>query len=399
MSTQGNRYVCYFYAHIAGIYKKKVRKRSMSKVTCVDVSSWNGDINWNRVREAGITHAILKVIRRDLDKDNQFENNWRDCQLSGVHICGVYNYVYTTSVEEAVTVANKVLEALEGRKVPIWMDIEDACMQNLGEQLIDIIKAYKHTIEEAGYEFGIYTGLSWYGSYIAPYADEEILNCRYWIARYNLGYEQMNVNEEPAQDKKPDVTRYLAGWQYTSSGIVDGIEGVADLSEFYEHPETDEGVDQGDDNSNLDNDNADEPVNVIYAAYTEKWWPEVTNREDWAGKGDDSAITAIAIRADRGGVKYRVHTTDGVWLPYVISFDYDDFENGFAGDQRTPIDAIEAVYMTEEGEPWKYAHYIVSVFDNRNFYPEQIDAETRDGMDGYAGVLGKAIDKFQMWIE
>ena len=82
MSTQGNRYVCYFYVHIAGIYKKKVRKRSMSKVTCVDVSSWNGDIDWNRVREAGITHAILKVIRKDLEKDNQFENNWRGCQLS-----------------------------------------------------------------------------------------------------------------------------------------------------------------------------------------------------------------------------------------------------------------------------------------------------------------------------
>lgn len=371
----------------------------MSKVTCVDVSSWNGDIDWNRVREAGITHAVLKVIRKDLDKDNQFENNWKGCQLAGVHICGVYNYVYITSVEEAVTVANKVLEALAGRKVTIWMDIEDTCMQNLGDELIDIIKAYKHTIEAAGYEFGIYTGLSWYGSYIAPYADEEILNCRYWIARYNLGYEQMNVDDEPNQDKKPDVARYLAGWQYTSSGIVDGIEGVADLSEFYEHPETDEDTDQEEHNSNSGDDNTDEPVNVIYAAYTDRWWPEVTNREDWAGKGDNFAITALAIRVDRGGVKYRVHTTNGVWLPYVTGCDYNDFENGLAGDQRTPIDAIETVYLTEEGEPWKYAHYMVSVFDNRNFFPEQIDAETRDGMDGYAGVIGKAIDKFQVWVE
>ncbi len=374
----------------------------MSKVTCVDVSSWNGDIDWNRVKAAGISHAVLKVIRKDLDKDNQFENNWKGCQFSGVHICGVYNYVYTPSIVEAVTAAKKVLEALAGRKVTIWMDIEDVCMQNLGEELINIIKAYKDIIESAGYDFGIYTGLSFYGSYIAPYADEEILNCKYWIARYWLGYEQMNVNEEPAQDKKPDVARYLAGWQYTSSGLVDGIEGVADLSEFYEHQETnegDEGADQKDDNSNSDNDNDNEPVNVIYAAYTDRWWPEVANREDWAGKGDNTAITALAIRVDRGCVKYRVHTTDGVWLPYVTGYDYNDYENGFAGDQKTPIDAVEIIYYTSEGEPWKYAHYMASVFDNRNFFPEQIDAEKRDGMDGYAGVMGKAIDKFQMWVE
>lgn len=366
---------------------------------CVDVSSWNGEIDWDKVRDAGVKHAILKVIKKDLEPDDQFENNWKGCQLAGVHICGVYNFVYTPTAEMAVAAAKRTLEVLAGRKVTVWMDIEDVCMQNLDGELINIIKAYKRVIEDAGCEFGIYTGLSFYGAYIAPYADEEVLNCNYWIARYWLGYEPMCLDDEPNPDKRPDVVRHLAGWQYTSSGLVDGIEGVADLSEFYEHQFSDDNDNQEDDNNNSDNNNVDEQVNVTYAAYTDRWWPEVANCEDWAGKGDNTAITALAIRVDRGCVKYRVHTTDGVWLPYVTGYDYNDYENGFAGDQRTPIDAIEATYYTPEGEPYKYMHYMVSVFGNRNYYPEQIDDETRDGMDGYAGVMGKAIDKFQMWVE
>lgn len=373
----------------------------MSKVTCVDVSSWNGDIDWNKVKAAGVSHAVLKVIRKDFEKDKQFENNWKGCQLAGVHICGVYNYVYTPTVEEAIAAADRVLEVLDGRKVTVWMDVEDECMQNLGEELIDIIKAYKHTIEAAGYEFGIYTGLAWYGSHIAPYADEEVLNCRYWIARYNLGYEKMNLCDEPNPDKRPDVVANLAGWQYTSSGLVDGIEGVADLSEFYDHPDTDENNNDNSDQIDESSDN-NESVDVTYAAYTDRWWPEVTNREDWAGKGDNVAIKGLAIKVNRGSVKYRVHTAKG-WFPYVENFDLSDKENGFAGDLKHDIDAVEIIYYTPDEEAarkeWKYMHYMVSIFNRRNFFPEQIDNETRDEMDGYAGDKENPIDKIQMWVE
>ena len=368
-------------------------------IKCGDFSAWNGsDLDFDKMRVAGLTHAILKVIRRDLNADKQFENNWKKCQLAGVHICGVYNYVYTPNVEAAVTAAKRVLEVLNGRKVKVWMDIEDTCMQNLGSKLIDIIKAYKHTIEDAGYELGIYTGMAWYGSYIAPYADKEILNCDYWIARYYLGYDEMALDTEPNEDKKPSVVRNLVGWQYTSSGVVDGVDGVCDLSEFYGF-HNDE--DNTEDNSEEDSaeDNTDEHVYATYAAYTDRWWGEVEDREDWAGAGDNKAITALIIKVSRGSVKYRVHTLNGDWLPYVTGFDYDDFNNGFAGDQKTPIDAVEIIYYTPEGEPWKYAKYMVSPFGLRNFYPEQIDNEASNGMDGYAGEFGKAIDKFQLVVE
>ena len=46
-------------------------------IKCGDFSAWNGVVDWNRVKAAGLTHAILKVIRRDFDPDKQFENNWK----------------------------------------------------------------------------------------------------------------------------------------------------------------------------------------------------------------------------------------------------------------------------------------------------------------------------------
>lgn len=367
-------------------------------IKCGDFSAWNGDVNWDRVKAAGLTHAVLKVIRRDFDPDKQFENNWKGCQLAGMHICGVYNYVYTPTVEEAIAAAKRVLEVLDGRKVTVWMDVEDECMRNLGSELIDIIKAYKEVIESAGYQFGVYTGLSFYGSYIKPYTNPSDLDCPFWIARYYLGYDEMQLNDDVNPDKTPSIDHYLAGWQYTSSARIDGVDGVCDLSVFYgEHEETADDTNDTEDEETADNSN--EPVDVTYAAYTDRWWDEVTNDSDWAGKGDDTAIKAIAIRVSRGEVKYRVHLLNGGWLPYVTGCDYDDFDNGYAGDKKHDIDAIEVIYYTPSGEDYKYARYMVSPFGLRNFYPEQIDNETGNGMDGYAGEFGKAIDKFQLVVE
>ena len=57
----------------------------------VDVSSYQGKIDWKRAKAAGVEFAILKIIRKDLKPDNQFENNWAGCLDAGVPIQGVYN--------------------------------------------------------------------------------------------------------------------------------------------------------------------------------------------------------------------------------------------------------------------------------------------------------------------
>lgn len=193
----------------------------------VDVSSYQGDIDWYLAKKSGIEFAILKVIRKDLNPDKQFENNWKGCTREGIPIQGVYNYSYATTVQKAETDARKVLEVLNGRKVMVWLDVEDNCQINLGTSLIAIIDAYKEVIESAGLKFGVYTGESFYNSYIKPY---EKLNCLLWIARYGKNTGIMDLKYQP------QVTGMI-GWQYTSAGRVNGISGGVDMDVWYESVE------------------------------------------------------------------------------------------------------------------------------------------------------------------
>ena len=134
-------------------------------------------------------------------------------------------------------------------------------------------------------------------------------------------------------------------------------------------------------------------VNVYYRVRTVKhgWLPEVKNLEDYAG-WENSPITDIAIRVDRGTIRYRVHVKGGNWLPYVTEYNINDSINGYAGNGRV-IDAIEVYYYTPEDiRPFKKAKYKV------NEYPWQYDNEKDNRQDGYAGSFGVNVIKFQIEI-
>ena len=92
---------------------------------------------------------------------------------------------------------------------------------------------------------------------------------------------------------------------------------------------------------------SDTKANVYYRVKTQKhgWLPEVKNLEDYAG-WENSPITGLAIRVDKGSIKYRVHIKGGNWLPYVTGCNINDFNNGFAGDGKNIIDAVEVYYFT-----------------------------------------------------
>ena len=64
------------------------------KIKGIDVSGYNGNINWSKVAENGVEFAILKVIRKDLQPDKYFEANWTGATEAGVPVQGVYNYSY-----------------------------------------------------------------------------------------------------------------------------------------------------------------------------------------------------------------------------------------------------------------------------------------------------------------
>lgn len=140
-------------------------------------------------------------------------------------------------------------------------------------------------------------------------------------------------------------------------------------------------------------------VDVYYKAKTNRWWDEVHDTDDWAGAGDNNPITAIALSVSEGYVRYQVHLLNGGWLPEVDGYDTNEDENGYAGNGYTPIDAIKAVFYTPEGYRYQCLYTQVSPQGMTGFYPVQIDDQTVNGQDGYAGCFGKYIDKVQFWVE
>lgn len=134
-------------------------------------------------------------------------------------------------------------------------------------------------------------------------------------------------------------------------------------------------------------------VNVYYRVKTIKhgWLPEVKNLDDYAG-WENSPITDVAIRVDRGSIRYRVHVKGGNWLPYVTGYDINNSSTGYAGNGKV-IDAVEVYYYTPDDiRPYKRAKYKV------NEYPWQYDNEKDTRQDGYAGVFGVNATKLQIEI-
>ena len=139
---------------------------------------------------------------------------------------------------------------------------------------------------------------------------------------------------------------------------------------------------------------SDTKVNVYYRVKTQKhgWLSEVKNLEDYAG-WQGSPITDVAIRVDKGSIKYRVAPVGKDFLPYVTGCNINDFNNGYAGN-GTPIDRLEVYYYTPNYiRPYKKAKYKVNNFD------WQYDNEKTNGQDGYAGAKGVVATKIQIEIE
>ena len=132
-------------------------------------------------------------------------------------------------------------------------------------------------------------------------------------------------------------------------------------------------------------------LEFTYAVRTTKGniLPEVTNTQDYAGiRG--YAITDIAIKVNKGSIKYRVHVKGGDWLGFVTGYNWNDNNNGYAGNHK-PIDLVQIIYSGNSELP----KYRVSPI-NANYYSWQYGDKTGSGFDGYAGAKGKTIDRIQI---
>ena len=201
----------------------------------IDVSAYNGRINWKRVQEAGCGFAVIKITRRDGRADSRFLENWKGCTGAGIP-CDVYRYVYEATPAQAREMAEAVIRQLDAVKAPagtrVWWDLEDESIQPHLKQerqaLRESILTARARIELAGYGFGIYTGMWWYKANLADMA----LDCPWWIARYP-SRRAMAFGAAPDASYRPEVDGTLWGWQYTSAGQVPGISHSTDLDLIY----------------------------------------------------------------------------------------------------------------------------------------------------------------------
>ncbi len=210
----------------------------MEKVIGVDVSGYNDSVDWKEAKSQGVGAAILKIIRKDLTRDKQFNNNYKGCESIGMP-WGVYNYSYATTVSKAKSDMNLVCDILDkiSKKhfsLGVWFDIEDKAQEKLSQaQIASIINAAEKVVVDRGYPFGVYTGLAFYKAHI----HRELVECKnWWIARYYNGYNAMSIETNPNEKYKP--LSDIVAWQYTSSGrfspaICKGNEGSVDLNVIY----------------------------------------------------------------------------------------------------------------------------------------------------------------------
>lgn len=207
----------------------------------IDVSSYNGTVNWEKAKAYGCQGAILKIIRKDLKIDNGFNRNYQACNENEI-AWGVYNYSYATTATKAKSDMELVCDILD--KIDkthfvygVWFDLEDKMQASLSKaKIAEIINAAQAVVESRGYKFGVYTGMSYYNEHI----DRKQIKCQnWWIARYYQGDKRMQIATNPNQEKKP-VAANIA-WQYTSKGrfpkiISSGNSGNFDLNVLYKEP-------------------------------------------------------------------------------------------------------------------------------------------------------------------
>ena len=140
-------------------------------------------------------------------------------------------------------------------------------------------------------------------------------------------------------------------------------------------------------------------INVYYRTYTDgRWLPEVTNYNDTDGNGyagiENKTFRGIAIKVDKGQLKYRVHVKGGGWLGWISDYDIDNWKTGCAGNKTIDIDAIQIDFSGVSGYT---ARYRVSTISTKS-YLDWIEGYNTSNSMGYAGIFGRAIDKIQIEI-
>ena len=203
----------------------------MSEKFGIDVSHYQGEIDWKKVKDQNIDFAILKCMYEAQSHriDETFENNYRKCGVYGISR-GVYIFIGRASIADPQADAKALLRHLNDRPLEygIWLDYESEHLRRAGKKKIEeMTHIYADAFRAAGYYVGIYCNKDWYDNVIPASLRSEY---EFWIARY----PKNDVGAyNPRSSLRPSYFSAVA-WQYSSKGHVDGISPVVDLDVDYD---------------------------------------------------------------------------------------------------------------------------------------------------------------------
>lgn len=200
--------------------------KTASTMIGIDVSKWQGDIDFEKVKNAGVEFVILRMgVMKDKDTplaiDNTFESNYNKAKEAGLKV-GIYVYSEADTVDKAVENAKFVIDNLNGDKLdfPVCFDWENWAYFNELEinlhRLNEMYDAFTEELENAGYTTMLYASENYLNNTWLSLKDYTI-----WTAKYSSKMPSLNAGNE-----------YIL-WQNTDKGRVDGIEGNVDLDIYY----------------------------------------------------------------------------------------------------------------------------------------------------------------------
>ena len=182
----------------------------------IDISHWNGCIDFEKVKASGIDFVIIKAGGSDKGfyTDSKFIENYNKAVAAGLSV-GAYYFAgkYFRGIEAGVIDAHKFIEILKGLKFdyPVFLDIE-AQDNRYKDEITDAAVAFCQEMEKTGYFVGIYA--SDISGFQYKLNHDRIKSYAHWVARYG---------------NEPKVCKEYGIWQYSSKGNVNGISGSVDM--------------------------------------------------------------------------------------------------------------------------------------------------------------------------
>lgn len=189
----------------------------------IDVSTYNGDIDWYSVKASGINYAMIRVGYRGYETarlvlDKRFHNNMSQATAAGVKV-GAYIVTQAVNTAEAVEEASFIVSACSGYNIslPLAIDVESAGNgRGRGDKISSsertaVINAFAQTVNSSGYTATLYANKDWMNNRI--YAGN--VSCSVWLAQYRSSCT---------------YTGPFTMWQFTDKARVNGISGDVDMS-------------------------------------------------------------------------------------------------------------------------------------------------------------------------